>query len=98
MKSWRFAFILFLKAASLASAIPYTGTITQTVTSSNDVQYGVGSIYTGWYQYESDTVDGTFYCIPLGYSYPGYTDSLTGNIFAGEGGESNPLNETSRVN
>jgi hypothetical protein len=56
-----------LFAASLAmpaygdTEYRYYGTITQTVTATDDTaDYYVGEIFTGWYSYQSPTADGTY--------------------------------------
>lgn len=96
MELREFAFALFFAASATAHAMSFGGAITQTITSSNDPRYTIGSVYHGWYQYESDASDGTFYAIPFGYaaSYPQYADLLTGSLYAGQSRESNPLNES----
>jgi len=39
----------------------YHGTITQTVTVTNDPLYHIGDTFVGYYQYQSPSIDGTFY-------------------------------------
>lgn len=58
-------FLTFALFASLlcskASATLWQGTVTETLTSTTDPRNTVGSTFTGTYEYESDTIDGTFY-------------------------------------
>jgi len=49
-----------LALAPAAFGLTFTGTIIQTVTSSNDPLYSVGQTFVGWYRYDSATIDGTF--------------------------------------
>jgi hypothetical protein len=64
-----------------AFGIPYTGTITQTVTYTDDSNYQVGQTFTGWYQYDSSSADGDFgtswYCLDNPTALP----TLYGSVF-----------------
>ena len=64
-----------------AFGIPYTGTITQTVTYTDDSSYQVGQTFTGWYQYDSSSVDGDFgtswYCLDNPTALP----TLYGSVY-----------------
>jgi hypothetical protein len=55
------ALILLAFAVSLKTyAIPFCGTITETIVSTNDSAFYVGQTFVGCYQYDSPTVDGLF--------------------------------------
>lgn len=56
-------FSLGLSLANSASALLYRGDIIYTVTEVSPYASGlrVGDVFTGWYSYESDTIDGAFY-------------------------------------
>lgn len=51
-------------------ATTWHGTITETVTSSTNPLYAVGDSFEGWYEYESETVDGQFINFIGGVSTP----------------------------
>jgi|SRR5688572_24787978 len=108
---WSVRFPLILAALAALSgdcrALPYFGTFTQTITGSNIPNVYVGSVYYGFYTYESDTMDGTFST----NWYPG-NQTLNGYIFVpfatsvdtgwdihnwGEGAEWSTLRNTSQV-
>lgn len=64
----------FLGAAQAASALLFKGTITQTITDTNDPERYVGETFVGSYIYDSPTIDGTFYTtggVPYGLPEPG---------------------------
>jgi len=62
-------------------ATSFGGTITQTVTESNDPLYAIGDTFIGYYRYDSATIDGDFFPnIPM-ITPPGVNNSLTGKIF-----------------
>ena len=62
------AWVAILSTIPLAAnGMPFHGTITETITSTNDPAYAVGAVFVGSYSYESPTMDGTFY---TGEYYP----------------------------
>lgn len=67
---------LFSVAPSFATL--WTGTITETVISTNHPGYAVGDIYTGTYQYESDSIDGDFGTTAY---FVGHHESSVGTLF-----------------
>jgi hypothetical protein len=66
---------LLLLASSPVFGITFKGTFSYTYTSLSQEGIGVevGDTFTGWYRYESDTIDGTFF----GFGGPG---SLSGEV------------------
>jgi hypothetical protein len=52
--------LMFLTTFVAAFGNTYCGTITQTITSTNDPLYHIGQTFTGYYSYESSCIDGTF--------------------------------------
>lgn len=72
--------IIFLAASLATFGDTFYGTISETITSTNDPSYVVGETFYGCYQYESATIDGTFCTAGYGAPAPG-NSSLTGNIF-----------------
>jgi hypothetical protein len=78
------AAILFVSSVSLtAFGGGYSGTITQTVTATNDPAYSVGETLTGNYEYDSPTVNGVFYADPFdGLGEPASEDqTLNGSVY-----------------
>jgi hypothetical protein len=77
--------LVFLAASLAAFGNTYNGTITQTVTGTNDPLYYVGQTFLGYYQYQSPSMDGTFYTNnidpPLTPKPPGSIDSLAGSVY-----------------
>ncbi len=57
----------------------YTGTITQTITHTNDSTFHLGQTFIGSYQYESDSIDGIF-GVP-NRSHDSAVDSLVGSLY-----------------
>jgi hypothetical protein len=81
MKSLLLLAIVFASLAIPAHANTYYGTITQTVTQTNDPTYTIGQVFVGFYEYESSTVDGVFYTQFAPYPRPpGTNETLTGQI------------------
>ncbi len=68
----------FGSLAPAAFALTFGGTITQTVTGSNDPLYTVGQTFEGYYRYESTTTDGTFF---TPFYNSGANESLTGSVY-----------------
>lgn len=75
-------FLLALVAALTTYGMPFYGTITQTVTNTNDPTFHVGQTVTGWYQYESDDTDGVFAANFWGGAPQNGTPALCGSIFS----------------
>lgn len=78
MKRLPLLLVLALAAAAPAPALTYHGTITQTITETNDPLYRVGQQFFGRYVYQSEEVDGTFSI----YLWPGASgnETLTGYV------------------
>lgn len=81
-----------LLLCSRAFATLWHGTITQTITETNDPNLFVGQVLLGWYGYESDTIDGDFGAFNYAFTHPGAVPTLTGELnpinadYADEGG------------
>lgn len=78
------AVLALLVLAPCARALVWTGSITQTVTSTTDPTYAIGQTFVGSYTYTSDTADGTFIARPLfnwAYEWKPNAESLNGSIF-----------------
>jgi len=77
---------LVLGTSPAMFALPYRGTITQVITGSDDPLYHPGQTFIGFYQYNSPTIDGTFYTNqfdqPLTPKPPGAIASLQGMIYS----------------
>ncbi len=57
--------VIFAALAAVVHATTYHGTITETIAPFNDASgwmtpYTQGATYQGFYEYDSDTIDGTF--------------------------------------
>lgn len=66
-----------------ASANFYEGTITQTITETNDPLFSVGDTFLSWYEYESPMMDGDFGSQMYSEANPDTSlGTLTGNLFA----------------
>ncbi|HWA25408.1 MAG TPA: hypothetical protein VG734_07095 [Lacunisphaera sp.] len=67
------SFLLAVSAclAVQANADAFVGTMTFTVTATSDHLFTIGETFSGWYGYESPTVDGTFYCSDQPPNYVG---------------------------
>lgn len=79
-----FIAVIILAAAFAVSAHAtlWHGTITQTVTETNDSKYTLGQVATGWYEYESDTVDGDFGLLTyMLFHDPSANPTLQGEVF-----------------
>jgi hypothetical protein len=72
--------LVFIGGSTASFGIPFSGTITQTITQSNDPNYPVGVTFVGFYQYESDTIDGIFRT-NAGSVYGPSDGLLTGFVF-----------------
>ncbi|MCX6956501.1 MAG: hypothetical protein NTV51_30580 [Verrucomicrobia bacterium] len=79
MKSFLASLVCFASLATSASALSFVGTITQTVTNSNDPLYHVGDTFIGWYRYESPAINGEFNTNV--FPPPGENSSLIGSIY-----------------
>jgi len=77
---------LTLGTSSATFGLPYRGTITQVITGSDDPLYHLGQTFIGHYQYNSPTMDGTFYTNqfdpPLTPKPPGAIAPLNGTIYS----------------
>jgi hypothetical protein len=58
----------------------YGGTITQIITATDDPRYYVGQVFSGYFQFNSDDGNGTFYA--TGVLKPKLNNSLRGIVFA----------------
>lgn len=66
-------------------AFTWDGTITETITSSNNAAYQIGQVFNGNYSYHSDDVNGTFYSTEYSNNWnpAGSNSSLTGSLALG---------------
>lgn len=71
---------LLLVPISSIFAGTYYGTITETITSTTYSQYHVGEVFTGFYQYDSATLNGEFRT-PLSAALAPANGILTGGLF-----------------
>lgn len=66
--------------------LSFRGTVTQVITRSDDPLYYPGQTFIGYYQYDSPTIDGTFFTDqfdpPLTPKPPGAIASLSGTIYS----------------
>lgn len=77
------AFFITMLGLTISSyGISFCGTITQTITNTNDPSCYVGQIATGWYEYEAPDIDGTFDANFWGVGHQGETPALCGSIFS----------------
>lgn len=74
--------LLLLASPLTAPALMFRGSLTQTVTETNDPDYYVGQILNGYYAYSAPTIDGTFVTDTYpGYWPPGTNTSLEGSLY-----------------
>jgi len=80
----KFTALAILGLTSLALpvfATSFGGTLTQTVTESNDPLYAIGDTFVGYYRYDSSTIDGDFFPNIPSVTPPGVNNSLTGEFY-----------------
>ncbi len=92
------AALLALSSFAKSQATLWSGTITETVTSTNNPNYNVGDVVLGLYEYESDTVDGDFGTGIYAAFNPGSIGTLHTTLYnfapQGNNGWITPNNET----
>lgn len=83
MKKSILCFLMTLVATLATYGMSFRGTITQTITNTNDPSFHAGQTVSGWYQYEADDADGVFAANFFGMGGSmGEAPALCGSIFS----------------